>query len=282
MLTLDRETAGPVLKRATALAKRRLRREAGRLHDEKAIAFACRRELGRLQDFLRILPEEDIADALASVQRYVKRCLATFKSPREETTPSLQERMAAEIIPTRTTVGFPHDLHRIPKSERRSLPGETIYGPLANLLAGMDGRKTLRELFNEIGWEQGKPLTAREMRQLLGAVEYLTEYGYLQTHYLRAIDRAEIVSALKQVGIAPGDLVLVHSAMSPLGYIDGGADTVIDALLEVIGKEGTLLMPAFSRTRRQTVVAASNASNSVYTKSSAITLPSFRTTAFVV
>lgn len=252
MLTLDRETAGPVLKRATVLAKRRLRREASRLRDdahrsEQAMAFACRRELGRLQDFFRVLPEEDIADALASVERYAKRCMATFKDqPKTEAAPSLQERMAEEIIATRATFGFPHDLHRIPKDERRSLPGQSIYGPLANLLAGMDGRKTLRELFREVGWERGRPLAAGEMRKLLGAVEYLTEYGYLNTRYLRVIDQMQIIASLEQAGIAPGDLVLVHSAMSQLGYIDGGADTVIDALLEVIGKEGTLLMPAFS------------------------------------
>jgi len=248
MLTLDRETAGPVLKRATALAKRRLRREADRLRgDEQAMAFACRRELSRLEDFLRVLSKEDVATALASVERFARRCRATLVDrPKEEAASSLPEQMAEAIIPARTAHGFPHDLHRIPKDERRSLPGETIYGPLANLLAGMDGRKNLRELFNEVGWERGKLLASGEMRQFLGAVEYLTEHGYLQTRYLRAIGRAEIVTALKGVGIAPGDLLLVHSAMSPLGYIEGGADTVIDALQEVIGNEGTLLMPAFS------------------------------------
>ncbi|MHB0935758.1 MAG: AAC(3) family N-acetyltransferase [Armatimonadota bacterium] len=255
MLTLDRESAGPVLARAAVLAKKRLRGAADRLLKEapgreqaaQAMAFACRRELGRLRDFLRILPEEDIADVLAAVERCAKRCLATLESlPEKEAASSLPERMAQEIIPARTAPGLPHDLHRIPKAKRRVLPGSAIYGPLANLLAGMDGRKSLRELFDEVGWERGKPLTAGEMRQFLGAVEYLTEYGYLATRYQRTIDKAETVAALERVGVAPGDLLLVHSAMSPLGYIEGGADTVIDALLEVVGSDGTLLLPAFS------------------------------------
>jgi len=36
---------------------------------------------------------------------------------------------------------------------------------------------------------------------------------------------------------------MVHSSLSSLGEVDGGADTVIDALLEALGPKGTLLMP---------------------------------------
>jgi len=160
--------------------------------------------------------------------------------------PSLPERIADNITPSRTTPGIPHDLHRIPKTERRMLPGHAIYGPLANLLAGMDGRKTLRELFAEVGWEQQHPLTAGEMRQYIGTIEYLTDHGYLSTSYARILYKEQIVEALRGVGVATGDLLLVHSAMSPLGHIEGGAETVIDALQEAVGEEGTLLLPAFT------------------------------------
>ena len=43
-----------------------------------------------------------------------------------------------------------------------------------------------------------------------------------------------------------GDLVLVHSSLSPFGHIENGADAVIDAFLEVLGPQGTLLMPTFT------------------------------------
>ena len=55
-----------------------------------------------------------------------------------------------------------------------------------------------------------------------------------------------LVSDFKSLGIKEGDVLLVHSSLSSMGNVEGGADTVIDALLEVLGKEGTLLFPAFS------------------------------------
>ena len=55
-----------------------------------------------------------------------------------------------------------------------------------------------------------------------------------------------LVSDFKSLGIREGDVLLVHSSLSSMGNVEGGADTVIDALLEVLGKEGTLLFPAFS------------------------------------
>lgn len=54
-----------------------------------------------------------------------------------------------------------------------------------------------------------------------------------------------ICADLKKLGLKAGDTVLVHSSLSSIGKVEGGADTVIDTLLEVIGKKGTLLMPSF-------------------------------------
>ncbi|MBT9138542.1 MAG: SPBc2 prophage-derived aminoglycoside N(3')-acetyltransferase-like protein YokD [Syntrophomonadaceae bacterium] len=59
------------------------------------------------------------------------------------------------------------------------------------------------------------------------------------------MNKAEIIVGLKGIGLKKGDIVLLHSALSSLGYVEGGADTVIDAFLDVLGKEGTLIVPAF-------------------------------------
>ncbi len=45
-------------------------------------------------------------------------------------------------------------------------------------------------------------------------------------------------------GLAAGQTVVVHSSMSKIGgYIVGGAEAVIWALIKVLGKKGTLMMP---------------------------------------
>ena len=59
-------------------------------------------------------------------------------------------------------------------------------------------------------------------------------------------DLASLVEDFRALGIRPGMSLLVHSSLRRLGPVAGGADTVIDALLSVLGPEGTLMMSAVS------------------------------------
>ena len=43
-----------------------------------------------------------------------------------------------------------------------------------------------------------------------------------------------------------GGLVMVHSSLASMGFVRGGAETVVDALLESLGPDGTLVVPTFS------------------------------------
>lgn len=51
---------------------------------------------------------------------------------------------------------------------------------------------------------------------------------------------------LLKAGVRPGACILVHSSLSKLGHIPGGADTVIDALIAAVGEHGTVCFPALS------------------------------------
>ncbi len=59
------------------------------------------------------------------------------------------------------------------------------------------------------------------------------------------ISKQTLINDLQQIGLKQGDSVLVHSSLSKIGFVNGGAKTVVDALLETIGEQGTLLFPAF-------------------------------------
>lgn len=57
---------------------------------------------------------------------------------------------------------------------------------------------------------------------------------------------AQLVSEFRALGLCAGDVLLVHSSYKSFGEVEGGPPTVIDALLEVLGPEGTLIMPTFN------------------------------------
>jgi aminoglycoside 3-N-acetyltransferase len=60
------------------------------------------------------------------------------------------------------------------------------------------------------------------------------------------LTRSGIARELRDMGLNRGDLVLVHTSLSALGWVCGGAQTVIEALFDVLGSGGTLVMPGFS------------------------------------
>ncbi len=58
--------------------------------------------------------------------------------------------------------------------------------------------------------------------------------------------RDDITRGLRELGLTAGDNLIVHSSMRHLGPVEGGTDTVIDAILEVIGIKGNLMLPTFN------------------------------------
>ena len=55
-----------------------------------------------------------------------------------------------------------------------------------------------------------------------------------------------IAEALQTLGLEAGHIVFVHSSLSSIGYVEGGADAVVDAFLAVLGSTGTLAVPTFT------------------------------------
>lgn len=61
-----------------------------------------------------------------------------------------------------------------------------------------------------------------------------------------AVCRDDIVSALRRLGIGSGETIWAHSSLSAFGRVDGGANTVIDGLLDTVGPNGTVALPTFT------------------------------------
>jgi len=55
-----------------------------------------------------------------------------------------------------------------------------------------------------------------------------------------------LLDGFKGLGVAEGDVLLVHSSYKSFGEVDGGPQTVIRALESALGADGTLIMPTFN------------------------------------
>ncbi|MCQ2445576.1 MAG: AAC(3) family N-acetyltransferase [Clostridia bacterium] len=59
------------------------------------------------------------------------------------------------------------------------------------------------------------------------------------------VSKDMLMEGFRSLGLGKTDTVLVHSAMSSFGYVEGGAETVIGALLDT-ACEGTVLVPTLT------------------------------------
>lgn len=56
--------------------------------------------------------------------------------------------------------------------------------------------------------------------------------------------RRSLAGDLRRLGVSGGETLLLHSSLSSLGWVCGGPATVVNALLDVLGPAGTLVVPA--------------------------------------
>jgi len=55
-----------------------------------------------------------------------------------------------------------------------------------------------------------------------------------------------LVNDFKALGVEEGSIIIMHSSLSKLGWTVGGPISVIQAMMEVLTKKGTLIMPTFT------------------------------------
>jgi aminoglycoside 3-N-acetyltransferase len=117
-----------------------------------------------------------------------------------------------------------------------------------------DGRRSIAEIAERVACEEtasvgGGRAKGRQV-EIDKAVDYFAAHGELE--YVELLDpdqllsRRQLVAELRALGVEKGMDLMVHSSLSAIGRVRGGAASVVDALLEAVGKSGTLLMPSFN------------------------------------
>jgi aminoglycoside 3-N-acetyltransferase len=56
------------------------------------------------------------------------------------------------------------------------------------------------------------------------------------------VTRSQLVRGLHEIGVRPGGVLMLHASVRAVGWVVGGPDVVLQALLDVLGPEGTLMM----------------------------------------
>ncbi|MBN2641043.1 MAG: DUF4910 domain-containing protein [Victivallales bacterium] len=151
------------------------------------MAYQLKTEQDRMNDFLTIAPDMDnMSEYLTRLKEETETLilnLEKFSAGRLMAHHDRDEAIAgllANKFYARATTGFPFDLVKIPKCQRRPLPDNMIYGPFARLLSNMNGSKSLLRLLQEAEWEEHDIFTHEQIKEYTEALEYLTQYGYLE------------------------------------------------------------------------------------------------------
>jgi aminoglycoside 3-N-acetyltransferase len=58
--------------------------------------------------------------------------------------------------------------------------------------------------------------------------------------------RADIAADLARLGLGRGDAVFFHSSLKSLGWVEGGAEAVLEAFLDTVGPDGLVAVPTLT------------------------------------
>ena len=204
-----------------------------------------------------LLPQELLQERISTLQahldrvyeeaqarmRHLSREFFDIEMPEEDPLPPM-----SRCVPVKAFRGFAafEDLQEEDADYARSvLQIESGYGApmwLQNALMFASGKRTAGEIAALLQRHMGSG--SPDVRRLEQIFAFLAQRGMVRLRpYLT---QAEVKAALVQAGLAEGDLVLGHFALSQFGYIEGGAEALIETLLSILGPDGTLVMPAFT------------------------------------
>ena len=223
-----------------------LKRQKGSRVEAEYTRDAHSRSVQRLTRWLWGGGRSEVMGAIAEGKRQIAAAA-------EDISPTKRPRRPAEarLVPQRTAVLSP-TAENAPEAISKRIAA-TQLAPWALFWA--DGRRSLGEIAERIACEEADS-SAGPRKQAKGPIAIDRVHAYFAAHaelgYAELTDpanmigRRELVRDLRRLGVAPGMDLMVHSSLSAIGFVEGGAETVVDALLQAVGKRGTLLVPSFN------------------------------------
>lgn len=228
---------------------------AGKKLSPNQIAFVReghRENLRRLQRWLWGGERRELMEALNRCERQVEEACR-----RAERRPVKRPRIpaAAKRVPYRRAALSP-TLENTPEpiASRIRKTGLNAWA-----LFWADGKRNIAEIAGLVACEETAKLGSQRQEKERAALAKFVEYfeAHAELGYVKLVapeemvTKAQLVRDLRKLGVRPGMDLMVHSSLSAIGYVQGGADTVVEALLAAIGREGTLLMPSFNHRAAQ-------------------------------
>ena len=160
---------------------------------------------------------------------------------------SRAERHAASLVPQVSFRGFLSFEDHVSSAAQADLlkavdlaPGWSTRIWAWILASRLRGKATLAETVDELH-QRGVVI---DMNKAVALIHYLVQIGKARLRPI--LNPADLRRVFRAIGVKRGAIVSVQSSLSQFGYIPGGAKTLVEALLEVLGPRGTLCMPTHS------------------------------------
>ncbi len=66
---------------------------------------------------------------------------------------------------------------------------------------------------------------------------------------MKVVTLEKLINHFREIGLKEGMVIEVHSSLSSFGHVEGGAKTVIEALMSIVTPTGTIVIATFPLSR---------------------------------
>lgn len=159
-------------------------------NDLERFRYLCGVEKENLLDFKRLMPDLDCSKTMAELNAFCAGLEDGLNNCDPDAT-SKWRSYASRLRMRYTAVGFPVSTAKL--DHRLELPGGSIYGTIANILADLHQEMSLSEAIRKAEYEVGKPLSESAVRKIVNVLNLLADHGYLHVSERPELTKDEIV-----------------------------------------------------------------------------------------